>query len=106
EHERDDVGDEQRQRHQPRPHERLKALADLAVELGPAQLHAVTLRGGVGGGQAARYELRLAGRLERAGPVDAEGGADLVARQGAEPRAAEVAVIARCPVFLAHSRMW
>src|ERR1700730_6265077 len=61
-----------------------------------------TLRRCVRDGQTARHEPRLGQRRKRPGLDHPERGADLLAGQSAQARLAEIAIVARCAVLLAH----
>src|SRR6266404_3601918 len=97
EHERDRIGGEQNERDQPRVELRLPVLLELfGVDGGAAaETHAQILCGYVRSDRA-RHEPRLMRARHPTGGVEAEGGAGLLAREGAEARAAEIAITAGC----------
>ena len=103
EHERDRVRGEQNERDQPPVEFGLLVLLELfGVDGGAAsETHAQILCGYVRG-NGAGHEPRLLRASHTAGGVEAEGGAGLLAGEGAKARAAEVAITARCFGSFAH----
>src|SRR5581483_4918638 len=103
--ERDQVRGDRDERDPPRVEPRLPLLVHPAgrVAWAAKEVHEGSLRGR-GGGERAGDELRLLRRGEVARGLEPEGGADRVAGECAEARAAEIALVAGCFGFLAHCR--
>src|SRR6266404_1084144 len=103
EHERDRIRGEQNERDQPRIELRLPVLLELfGVDGGAApETHAQILCGYVCC-DGARHKPWLLRGSHSAGRVEAEGGAGGLAGEGAEARAAEVAITAGCFCSFAH----